>query len=586
MQEYRERARAALGVLAEQGWGGLAFPVETGGAADPGKALVVFESLAFGDLSVLVKYGVQFGLFGGSIVQLGTARHHRRYLPAVARLELAGCYAMTETGHGSNVRDLETVARYERHSDSFVVHTPTPRARKDWIGGAAHDARLAVVFAQTHVEGEQHGVHAFLVPLRDERGRPLAGIHLEDCGVKEGLNGVDNGRIAFDQVRIPRENLLDRFATVDEKGRYSSPILGADRRFFTMLGTLVAGRISVAAASVSAAKTGLTIAVRHAARRIQFGPAGGPEVPLLHYLALQRLLLPALAATYAHHFAVRRLVQEYVDSLAPDAPADRTREVEAPAAGLKALATQHCVRTLHACREACGGQGYLAANRFGRLITDTDVFTTFEGANAVLLQLVAKALLSEYREEMGDMRLWDVVRLVADRAQTRLAELNPIVTRRTDAEHLRDPEFQAAAFRYREERLLSSSARRLKSLIDQGADTFEAMNACQDHLLMLGSAHAERLTVEAFQQAVVRAPNPAVSETLRTLADLHALSRLEAERAWYLESGYFEGNKARAIRAVVNDLCREVAAQALPLVDAFGIPDEVLEAPAGVARAQ
>jgi len=583
--EHRARVMEALGVLAAKGWGGLAYPVESGGSGDPGRALALFETLAFGDHSALIKYGVQFGLFGGSIHQLGTARHHERYLGAVARLELPGCYAMTETGHGSNVRDIETVARYDHDTGTFVLHTPSERARKDWIGGAAASARLATVFAQLEVGEERHGVHAFLVPLRDEGGNPLPGIRLEDCGLKVGLNGVDNGKIAFDQVRVPRENLLDRFAAVDSEGLYTSPIVGQGKRFFTMLGTLVAGRISIAAASVSAAKTGLTIALRYGARRRQFGPAGGPEVPINHYLGHQRLLLPRLAQTYALHFAVRHLTDGYVESLAPDTPEEATRVIESGSAALKVLASEACVRTLQACREACGGQGYLAENRLGRLREDTDIFTTFEGANPVLLQLVAKALLSEYREAMGDVRLRDVVRLLAERAQTGLTQLNPVVTRRSDPEHLRSPEFHAAAFRYREARLLRSVARRLKAALDGGADTFEAMNLCQDHLMALGRAHGDRLCDEAFRMAVARAPQPGISETLRPLSILHALTRLEEGAAWFLETGYFEAPKVRAMRAVVNDLCRELSGSAVALVDAFGIPDAVLEAPAGLGGA-
>jgi acyl-CoA oxidase len=579
MKEYRERVMRALAILSERGWGAFSFPTSVGGSNDPLASLAVFETLAFGDLSVLVKYGVQFGLFGGSILQLGSARHHAAYLAAVASLELPGCYAMTESGHGSNVRDIETSATYDPAARGFVLHTPVPRARKDWIGGAARYARMATVFAQLEVGGERHGVHAFLVPIRDGRGRALPGVHLEDCGLKVGLNGVDNGRIRFDRVRIPRENLLDRFGSVDEHGRYASPIVGHGRRFFTMLATLVAGRISIAAASVSAAKTGLTIAVRYATRRRQFGPAGGAEVPLLHYLGHQRLLLPRLAHTYALHFAARRLVEDYARSSGGEASAGG--EIEARAAALKVIASEACVRTLQACREACGGRGYAAANRLGRLRADTDVFTTFEGANAVLLQLVAKGLLSDYREEMADIRLRDVVRLLAQRAQTGLTELNPLVTRRTDIEHLRDPDFQAAALRYREERLVRSAASRLKAAIDGGSDTFEAINACQDHLMALGRAHGERLAVEAFHDAVAAA-DPRVAEVLRPLSNLNALWLLERHSGWYLESGYLEANKSRAIRAAVNRLCAEVAEVALPLVDAFGIPDAVLEAPDGL----
>jgi len=591
-ETYREQTLAAVQRLADEGLGGLAFPESTGGASEPGQAVTVFETLAFGDLSVLVKFGVQFGLFGGSVYQLGTSRHHERYLGPIARLELPGCFAMTERGHGSNVRDIETTATYDADTDEIVVHSPTETAGKHWIGNAALHGRMASVFAQLRVGGEEHGVHVVLVPIRDDDGDPLPGVRIADNGAKEGLNGVDNGQIWFDRVRVPRGNLLDRFATITEDGRYESAITSAGRRFFTMLGTLVAGRISIAAASVSAAKTGVTIAVRYSCARRQFGPSGEGEVPILTYLTQQRALFPKLAATYGLHFAARRLTADYAelekgDGAAGSSPSaeseEARRRLEVDAAGLKAYASRHCIDTLQLCREALGGQGYLAANRFGRLKADTDVFATFEGANVVLLQLVARGLLSEYQEAMGDLKLWDMVRYIADRAGTRVTELNPVVTRRTDEDHLLDGDFHHAAFEYRRERLLGSVARRLKTLLDDDVDSFEAMNLCQDHLVKLARAYVEEQVLEAFHDGVKRAPAPGLSEALRSLSQLWALERIEADRAWYLEAGYLEPPKSKAIRAQVNALCREVAEDARFVVDGFGIPDDVLRAPDGTS---
>src|SRR3712207_3596767 len=125
---------------------------------------------------------------------------------------------MTETGHGSNVQALRTTATYDADRDELVVHTPDDDARKDYIGNAALHARMAVVFAQLRVGGEEPGIHALLVPLRDERGETLPGVRIEDCGEKLGLEGVDNGRIWFDHVRVPRTALLDRYGGIDEQG--------------------------------------------------------------------------------------------------------------------------------------------------------------------------------------------------------------------------------------------------------------------------------------------------------------------------------------------------------------------------------
>jgi len=565
--EYREQVLAGCRELAARSYGHLSYPTSCGGANDYEAFLAFFEILAFGDLSLLVKFGVQFGLFGGSILQLGTQRHHERYLRQVGALELPGCFAMTETGHGSNVHDLETLATYDAENEEFVVRTPHDGARKDYIGNAALHGRMATVFAQLHVGADAYGVHAFLVPIRDEAGNVLPGVRIEDCDEKMGLNGVDNGRLWFDDVRIPRDNLLDRFGQVSPEGLYTSSVPSSSKRFFTMLGTLVGGRLSVGLAALSASKTALTIAVRYTDRRRQFGPEGLAEMPVLNYLSLQRRLLPRLAATYALHFALHYAVRQFLET-----PAEDRRQVEGLIAGLKAIGTWHATDTLQTCREACGGQGYLAASRLPALKADTDVFTTFEGDNTVLLQLLARNLLTGLRKQFGDMSLFGLARHLAAQAEAAISETNPVVTRITDEDHLRDRSFYLAALRWRERRLLKSVARRVKRRIDEGMDSFHAVNECQDHLIETARAHVESLVAERFAEGIDACSEPELRQILEILLQLYALWRIEADRGWFLEHGYIESGKAEAIRRVVNKLCRELRPQAVPLVDGFGVP--------------
>ena len=591
---YREQVVRWCRVLAGHGFGALNFPVAYGGAGNTGQFLAAFETLAFHDLSLLIKFGVQFGLFGGSILMLGTERHHRRYLAKTGTLELAGCFAMTELGHGSNVYDIETEAHYHPDSEEFEIITPSESARKEYIGNAACHGQLATVFAQLFVGGERHGVHALLVPIRGQDGQVRDGVQIEDCGEKLGLNGVDNGRIWFDHVRVPRENLLNRFAGVSADGEYSSSIPSPSRRFFTMLGALVAGRVSIALGALSASKSGLAIAIRYGDERRQFGPEGGQEFRLLDYLSHQRRLMPPLAASYALHFALRHLASRFAERSEKD-----EREVEALAAGLKAYSTWNNIETLQTARECCGGQGYLAVNRFAALKADTDIFATFEGDNTVLMLLVAKGLLTEYRRQFEDLRPFTLLKYLGQRAGTALTELNPVVTRLGDESHLLDAEFHLAAFRYREESLLRSVAARLRHRIQEGQDSYHAFNDCQDHLLSTAQAHVERVVLEQFIEAVAacepeaaepgaverRATEPAASgqgslqDTLQSLCALFALSRIEADRGWFQESGYLSSGKSKAIRAQVNKLCAELRPDAVGLVDAFGIPDELLGAP-------
>ncbi len=573
-EEYRERVLERVQILADAGIGSLSFPVDVGGSGDMAAFVAAFETAAYGDLSVLIKMGVQFGLFGGSILQLGTERHHKTYLARVGTLDLPGCFAMTETGHGSNVYDLETIARYDPDSDEFSINTPNENARKDYIGNAALHGRLATVFAQLEVKGQNQGVHALLVPIRDGDGIPCKGVGIEDCGEKLGLNGVDNGRIWFDDVRVPRQNLLDRFGWVSADGEYESPIASPAKRFFTMLGTLVGGRVSVALGALSASKSALTIATRYGVRRRQFGPEGQPEIVLLDYRTHQRRLMPRLATTYGLDFALKYLTQRYVQSFDED-----RREVEALAAGLKAYATWHATDSIQGCREACGGQGYLSQNRFAALKADTDVFTTFEGDNTVLLQLVSKSLLTGFRRQFGEMGVLGLARYVAAQAATAMAELNPVVTRRTEEEHLRSREFQSAALRWREEHLLISLAKRIKKRLDKELDSFEALNQVQDHAIALAKAHVEAVVLEQFIAGIDSCDDKSLREMLDLVCDLYALSRIDAGRGWFQAHGYLEAPKSKAIRKLVNRLCAEVRLQAVPLVDAFGIPDELLAAP-------
>src|SRR5689334_17185615 len=419
LEEHRAKVLAWIQELTTEGDTGRGFPAEYGGQDNVGGSVASFGALAFGDLSLLVKCGVQFGLFAGAILHLGTERHHKRYLRAATSLELIGCFAMTETGHGSNVQALGTTATFDPETDEFVIHTPHEEARKDYIGNAARDGHMAVVFAQL---GE-HGVHAFLVPLREAQGDPLPGIRIEDCGPKLGLDGVDNGRIWFDHVRVPRENLLDRYAQVAPDGTYTSPIENPTKRFFTMLGTLIQGRISVSGASISATKVALTIAIHRALRRRQFGLPGEEEALLMDYRTHQRKLLIPLATTYALSFAQDRLIAELHEVFSADDPSDRQRrELETLAAGVKSIATWHATDTIQVCREACGGAGYLKASRFAALKADTDVFTTFEGDNTVLLQLAAKNLLTGYRDAFGELDPLGTAQFVAGQALGMLSE--------------------------------------------------------------------------------------------------------------------------------------------------------------------
>jgi acyl-CoA oxidase len=424
----------------------------------------------------------------------------------------------------------------------------------------------------------------------------MPGVRVADDGLKAGLNGVDNGRLWFDDVRVPRDALLDRFGAVAPDGTYSSPIDNVNRRFFTMLGTLVQGRISISGAALSATKNALTIAVRYGNRRRQFkAPDSEQEITVLDYLAHQRRLLPALATTYALSFAQAELVSTLHEVQTEAADDQARRKLETFAAGLKATSTWHATATIQACREACGGAGYLAENQLVMLKADTDVFTTFEGDNTVLLQLVAKTLLTNFQSEFGELDAIGTARFVAEQVADIVIERSGargLVQRLIDAlpgtaddeTSLLDREYQISLLGWRERHLLEGVARRMRKGVEAADDLFEVFNAAQDHLLLAARAHIDARVLEAFDSAITAVEDEAVAVLLHRVCDLHALSVIERERAWFLEHNRLTASRSKAVTAAVNDLCRALRPFAVTLVDAFGIPDELITAP--IARGQ
>ena len=552
-----------------------------------------------GDLSLLVKAGVQWGLFGGAILHLGTERHHDG-LPGrhVIELELLGCFAMTETGHGSDVASLRTTATYDPDTDEFVIHTPDDSARKEYIGNAARDGRVAVVFAQLdHRRASRRACTPSSSRSATRAAGPLPASASRTAGSRPGSTASTTAGCTSTTSASRATTCSTATATSTADGTYTTPIENKTKRFFTMLGTLVQGRISVAGGAGSATKVALDD--RRPLRRDAGASSprpDGDEIVVLDYLAHQRKLLPALAKTYALHFAQLDLVaglhETTPDLDAPQVghPAEHPdrRELEARAAGIKAIATWHATATIQACREACGGAGYLAENRLPGLKADTDVFTTFEGDNTVLLQLVAKELLTGYRDHFGELDRIGTARFVADtgrrdvvervggrRILQRLLDAAPDAATRTRPAR---PRLALELFEWREKHLLDTLARRLRQA-PTADDPFAVFNAAQDHLLAAARAHVDSVLLQAFVDGIERCADGPERELLERVCDLFVLST-DRGRARLVpgarpaDRAALEGRPRRGQRTV-RELLRP---HARTLVDAFGVPEPAIGA--------
>lgn len=596
MSDARERVIGQLKLLVEEAEVLRAFPERLGGSDDAGGNIAGFEELLVADPSLQIKAGVQWGLFGAAILHLGTPEQHDRLLPGAMSIDVPGAFAMTETGHGSDVASIATTATYDESTEEFVLHTPFRAAWKDYLGNAAQHGTAAVVFAQLVTHGVNHGVHAFYTTIREtlpdgSTGAFVDGVGGEDDGLKGGLNGIDNGRLHFDHVRVPRENLLARYGQVAPDGTYTSPIESPGRRFFTMLGSLVQGRVSLDGAAGVASKIALATAVRYGNERRQFSSAtGSDETVLLDYGEHQRRLLPLVAQAYAGHFAHDRLLDLFhaVFSGETDTPEAR-EDLETMAAALKPISTWRALETLQTAREACGGQGFLTENRLVSLRADLDVYVTFEGDNTVLLQLVGKRLLADYAAGFKGIDGVGMARFVVERAadsvlyRTPLSRVAQAIQDRGEvrrsAGHLREEQAQRELLTDRVDTMVADLAAALRPSAKLPREEAAALfNAHQHELIEAARAHADLVQWEAFSKALGDVDDPGTQLVLTWVRDLFGLSVIEKNLAWYLIHGRLSGQRARTVSSYIDRLVARLRPYAQDLVDGFGYGPEHIRA--------
>ncbi|KAM1513866.1 hypothetical protein ACFX12_025451 [Malus domestica] len=563
MEQQRQMTMKRIAYLLDRG-------VFKGWLTDKGvdaelRKFAFFEVIGIFDHSLAVKLGVHFFLWGGAIQFFGTKRHHDKWLSDTENYTIKGCFAMSELGHGSNVRGIETVTTYDSSTGEFVINTPCESAQKYWIGGAANHATHTIVFSQLSISGNNQGVHALIAQIRDENGNVCPGVRIADCGHKIGLNGVDNGRIWFDNVRIPRENLLNSVADVSPDGKYLSAINDPDQRFAAFMAPLTSGRVTIAVSSIYSSQISLAIAIRYSLTRRAFSVTpNGPEVLLLDYPSHQQRLLPLLAKTYAMTFASNYLKMIYVKRTP-----ESSKTIHVVSSAFKALHTWHNMRTLQECREACGGQGIKTENRVGHFKGEFDVQSTFEGDNNVLMQQVSKALLAEYIATQKRGKPFKALGL------EHMNKPCPVIPSQLTSSTLQCSQFQMDAFCLRERDLLNRFAMEVSQRQKQGESKEYSIILSYQLAGDLGRAFAGRSILQTFIDAEAALPAGSLKNVLALLRSMYALICLEEDAA-FLRYGYLSTNNVAAVRKEVSRLCGELRPHALALVSSFGIPDAFL----------
>jgi glutaryl-CoA dehydrogenase len=326
--------RLAGGTIRGYGCPGLS-PLATG---------LVGMELARADGSVCTFFGVHSGLAMGSIALLGSEEQRRRWLPAMARMELIGAFGLTEPAHGSDVVALETRAR--RDGDAYVLD-----GTKRWIGNASI-ADLVIVWARD----DDGAIGGFVV----EKGTP--GLAASVMTGKTAKRAVWQAEVTLDGARVPAAN---RLAGAAGFGDTAKVLRGA--------------RHGVAWEAVGHAAAAYEAALAYVREREQFGS------PLAAFQLVQAKLAGMLAELTAMQLLCLRL--------------SRLAEAGAMTDAMASLAKLHAAagarRVVADARDLLGGNGILLEHHVARHHADMEAVYTYEGTDAIQSLIVGRELTGE-----------------------------------------------------------------------------------------------------------------------------------------------------------------------------------------------
>ncbi|MEU6235368.1 acyl-CoA dehydrogenase family protein [Kitasatospora sp. NPDC047058] len=340
--------RSAWLAAGRQGLLGLAVPEEYGGggSADFRYAAVLAEEFARAGASGLA-LGLHNDIIGPYLTSLATDEQKRRWLPGFCTGELITAIAMTEPGTGSDLQGIRTHAVDQ--GDHYLLN-----GAKTFISNGIL-ADLVVVVARTTPEGGAHGLSLLVV----ERGMPgfERGRNLDKIGQK----AQDTAELFFEDVRVPKENLLG----------------GLNQGFIHLMQNLAQERLAIAAAAIAGAEYLVEITTEYVKQREAFGR---PLAKLQHV----RFEIAELATECA-------VTRTFVDRCITEH--NRYALTPADASMAKWWATELQKRTADRCLQLHGGYGYMSEYPVARAFTDGRIQTIYGGTTEIMKEIVGRSIL-------------------------------------------------------------------------------------------------------------------------------------------------------------------------------------------------
>ncbi|KAF2429042.1 acyl-CoA oxidase [Tothia fuscella] len=520
-------------------------------------------------------YALHTLMFMTSIREQASEDQLREWMPKIESWEIIGCYGQTELGHGSNVRALETLATYNPETEDFTIHSPTLTAAKWWNGSLGRTANHAIVIAQLLLpENEQlksFGPHQFVVQIRDiKTNKPLEGIVIGDIGPKVGYAGMDNGYMLFKNFKIPHKALLSKHSGVDIDGKYIAPQNQA-----VVYGSMTFVRASIIMAARFTLARACTIAVRYLSIRRQFADRdhGGPEVAVLDYPSVQVRVLPLLAATYAMHYTGEAMFNLYSETRADieqRGDLSRLAELHAASSGLKSACTLITADGSEICRRALGGHGFSAASGMIPLNTDKLDGPTVEGDNFMLSQQTAAYLIKRMTVAVAGKPSERIDLQFAAYLKEGPTSNYDIYTNDADIVRLFKERVSYLTYKVYESKIVKK----------------QPWTSLMVQLHRLAMVHSESIMVENFYKAVfTNEPSPPIDDTARgVLQDLFRLfsfTIIEAKSTEFILSGALKIPHLYNLAPKIQELLSAIRPHAVRLVDAWSIPDYLLDSSLG-----
>ncbi|TKA50277.1 hypothetical protein B0A53_06349 [Rhodotorula sp. CCFEE 5036] len=339
----------------------------------------------------------------------GSDEQQREWLPKCYSHEILGCYLQTELGHGSNVQQLETTATYDAALDEFVLHSGPISATKWWIGALGLMSTHGVVQARLILNGQDKGPHLFIVQLRSiDDHKLMPGIEAGEIGPKVhgAMAGVDNGWARFDRVRVPRKNMLSRFAKVEpsQNGGGGAEYVQPPHSKLSFGGMVYIRAQMIGSLAWQLARA-TTISTRYLHMRRQFADpeassgGGGPrEQQVIKYPSVYMRVIPQIVNAYVFISAGKEMATLYRTMSTQLAAGETTllAETHAISSGLKTYVSSNVVEGVETVRRAMGGHGFLASTGIGRIYATELPSTTYEGDNFILNLQVARSALKAF----------------------------------------------------------------------------------------------------------------------------------------------------------------------------------------------